>query len=57
MAKLQDLMTTYRFEADVCDCIEMLPWIRTFFGRIEDIKCDNKRVIEILLDDLMKMGI
>ena len=49
--------TTYRFEADVCDCIEMLPWIRTFFGRIEDIKCDNKRVIEILLYVLMKMGI
>lgn len=54
VTKIND--NTYRFEADVYDSIEMLPWIRTFFGRIEDIKCDNKFVIDTLIKDLIEMS-
>ena len=31
----------WRFEADVLDAMEMLPWIRTFTGRIVSLRCTN----------------
>ena len=34
----------YRFTADVRDAGEMLPWLRTFIGRIVSFKCSNKAV-------------
>ena len=36
----------YLFTADVSDAGEMLPWLRTFIGRIESFKCSNKKVEE-----------
>ncbi len=33
---------TCRFSADVYDSGELIPWIRTFTGRIENIECSNK---------------
>lgn len=36
----------YRFVADVHDAGEMLPWLRTFIGRIESFSCSNKAVEE-----------
>ncbi len=36
--------THWRFSADVYDAREMLPWLRTFTGRISGLKCTDARV-------------
>ena len=46
---------TCRFVADVYDASEMLPWIRTFIGRIVDLQCSNKFVVKTFNDDLRHM--
>lgn len=46
---------TYRFSADVLDVYEMMPWIRTFFGRIKAIRCDNEDVKNQIKIDMVKM--
>ena len=46
---------TWCFETYVYDPIEMLPWIRTFTGRIIDLQCDDPRVVGRYYDDLQKM--
>ena len=45
----------YRFTADVYDATEMLPWLRTFIGRIAALECSNKYVRDIFLCDLRAM--
>ncbi len=42
----------WRFTADVYDASEMLPWIRTFIGRILDFRCSNGRVRDLFYKDL-----
>ncbi len=42
----------YRFVADVRDAGELLPWLRTFIGRIENFTCSNKTVEEKFWQDL-----
>ena len=34
----------YQYEIEVFDCNEMLPWIRTFIGRILSLECTAKSV-------------
>lgn len=48
--------TTCRFTADVYDASEMLPWIRTFIGRIVDLQCSNKYVTDTFYKDLEQMN-
>lgn len=36
--------TTWRFYADVYDARELMPWLRTFTGRIASLTCSNKQV-------------
>jgi hypothetical protein len=36
--------TTWQFTADVYNAREMLPWLRTFIGRIVSLKCSNQIV-------------
>jgi len=43
---------TYRFAADVYDAGEMLPWLRTFIGRIEKLECSNPYMLKTFYDDL-----
>ena len=38
--------TTWRFYADVYDAWELMPWLRTFIGRISSLTCSNKQVEE-----------
>jgi DNA-binding transcriptional ArsR family regulator len=45
----------YSFTADIFDAVEMLPWIRTFIGRIAALRCDNKFVEETFFEDLKMM--
>ena len=51
--KLDD--TTYRFTADVYDTGEMIPWIRTFICRIEQLNFSNRTQENRLKDDLEAM--
>lgn len=31
----------YKYVADTYDAMELMPWIRTFMGRIEKLECNN----------------
>ena len=46
---------TYQFTADVYDATEMLPWIRTFIGRIQHLQCSNPLIVETFHQDLAQM--
>ncbi|WP_371364843.1 hypothetical protein SRRS_53850 [Sporomusa rhizae] len=51
--KLADNTFAYRIE--VTDTQEMVPWLRTFIGRIISINGSNKQVIKQFLDDIERM--
>ena len=42
----------WRFSADVYDASEMLPWLRTFIGRILDLRCSSRYVQDRFYHDL-----
>lgn len=46
---------TYMYETEVFDCNEMLPWIRTFTGRILSLTCTDKLVEQRFYQDLQTM--
>ncbi|MBQ6836174.1 MAG: WYL domain-containing protein [Clostridia bacterium] len=46
---------TYKYSADVFDSIEMLPWIRTFTGRIIELKSDNEQLVQRFYSDVDEM--
>ena len=48
--------THWRFSIDAYDTLEMLPWLRTFIGRITDFKADNPVVRSRFVNDLEAMG-
>jgi DNA-binding transcriptional ArsR family regulator len=45
----------YRFSADVKDAAEMIPWIRTFIGRIVDLRCSSGAVVKTFREDIKAM--
>lgn len=45
----------FRVVADVYDTTEMLPWIRTFTGRITELRCSNSYVTDTFHADLERM--
>lgn len=45
----------YRYEIEVFDCNEMLPWIRTFIGRIVSLECTAETVRRRFYQDLRNM--
>lgn len=45
-----------RFSAEIYDPMEMLPWIRSFVGRIVDFKCDNAEATKRFLQDIVSMA-
>ena len=47
---------TCRFTADVYDASELLPWLRTFIGRIVELKCSNQLVTDTFCKDLRRMS-
>lgn len=47
---------TWRFIADVYDTEELFPWIRTFIGRIQDIRFSNRAAEQRFLRDLRQMA-
>ena len=46
---------TWKFSADVYDASEMLPWLRTFIGRIVKLECSDENIIRLFRADLEKM--
>lgn len=48
--------STYRFRVRVYDSYEMVPWIRTFMGRILRIECSNPRTTEQLERDARELA-
>ncbi len=46
---------TWRYSANVYDASEMLPWLRTFIGRIVDLKCSDQAVVDTFYADLNEM--
>lgn len=46
---------TVRYSTDVYDASELLPWIRTFIGRIETLECSDEQVVERFYEDLAQM--
>ena len=46
---------TYLYTIDVLDANEMVPWIRSFTGRILDIKCTNEEVLRRMIHDVKIM--
>ena len=47
---------TCRFTADVYDASEMMPWIRSFTGRIKALRCSSPYVQQVFYDDLAAMA-
>lgn len=47
---------TVRFTADVHDASEMLPWLRTFTGRIVDLTCTDPTIAETFYEDLKALS-
>lgn len=47
---------TCRFTADVYDAQEMVPWFRTFIGRIEKLECSNEKVVQSFYHDFDEMS-
>ncbi len=45
-----------KYVADVYDASEMLPWLRTFIGRIVELKCTNPFVVTTFYEDLARMN-
>ena len=45
-----------RYEADVYDSSELVPWIRTFIGRIVSVHFSNSAVEKRFLSDISKMA-
>ena len=46
----------WRFSAEVYDALEMLPWIRTFIGRITELRCDDAVVTERFAGDMASLA-
>lgn len=45
----------WRFTADVYDASELMPWVRTFLGRIESLDCTNPEVTARFRETLAQM--
>lgn len=46
---------SWRFTAEVYDASELLPWLRTFIGRIESLTCSDRAALETFREDLQQM--
>lgn len=52
---IQVSSTVWRFSIDVYDAREMLPWLRTFMGRILRLECSNPQVTRRFWRDLDRL--
>ena len=45
----------YRYSADVLDSGELIPWVRTFTGRLLSFECSNPKIRQRFLDGIAEM--
>lgn len=45
----------YQYQKETFDCNEMMPWVRTFIGRILSLKCTAKSIEQRFYQDLHTM--
>ena len=48
---------TCRYTTDVYDASELIPWLRTFIGRIVKLECSDNTVVERFWSDLEQMSV
>ena len=48
--------THWKFTADVYEALEMLPWLRTFTGRVTDLECSDSRMTTRFREDLDELA-
>jgi len=53
LTKIDDAI--YKYDIDVYDSMEMMPWLRTFIGRIISLECTNKAVVYTFYKDLEEL--
>ena len=46
---------TCKYVVDTYDASELMPWLRTFIGRIEKLECSDQKVVDQFYDDLEQM--
>ena len=46
---------TCKYIVDTYDASEMMPWLRTFIGRIEKLECSDQNVVKRFYEDLELM--
>lgn len=46
---------TCKYIVDAYDASELMPWLRTFIGRIEKLECSDKKVVDRFYEDLDQM--
>lgn len=46
----------YKFVADVYDALEMMPWIRSFIGRVTKLECSDNLVVSRFYADIEAMN-
>lgn len=47
---------TSRFSIDVTDATELIPWLRTFIGRIVKLECSEQSIVDRFYNDLALMA-
>ncbi len=45
----------WKYSVDCYDASELIPWLRTFIGRIEDLRCSNRSVENVFNADLQTL--
>ncbi len=50
-----DVVELYRYTTNARDTVEMLPWIRTFIGRIVKLECSNPAVAATFENDMREL--
>ena len=46
---------TYQFSIDIYETYEIIPWIRTFIGRIKQLNFSNRTLENQFKQDILKM--
>lgn len=46
---------TCKYIVDTYDASELMPWLRTFIGRVERLECTDQKVVDLFYNDLEQM--
>ena len=46
---------TCKYVVDTYDASELIPWLRTFIGRIQKLECTDEKVVSQFYEDIAQM--